>query len=374
MKRLNKKAILLGLTMFAPVTQICKAPKPGYDFDDTFESIEERISGMEGHLADLKDKKKQKELGKNVFQGGIDGFKDNFGKDAKDMFKDAGDFFTSKRFPDFMWANKRWMLGGAAVLGGGIVGVSIARHFGKKAIDMAAKRLNYMWKNPNLIEDTDCIPLLKFWEPSRNIGPLDEVEGTPELREELGNFAKLLKESRGTGRGSCAMFFGKPGTGKTFSAKRIARAAGMRYAIVKGNVIADCKNPIDELDKKIQWAKRLGILLVVDEADALICRGIDASDSKAHRILNHFISVSGDPEDRPNMILITNKPETIDPRFTADGGRIDTAIMFPDLDEAAIANILERSVKRWATLRKTPVSVDFAAAARGSAGDRKSVV
>lgn len=311
-------------------------------------------------LAELQTKRFFEGGGKELFKEALK----SAGTGTKAVVTDIGSFVTSKRFPQFINENRMPLLKVALGIGGVVVGVYAA----KKGIELGADKVRYIWKNPGLIEDCDVVPLVRFWEQRKDVGTLDEVEGAKNFKNELFDWVRTLKESRGTGRGSVAMLFGKPGTGKTFSAKRVARAAGLRYAVIKGNVIADCENPISELDKKIKWAKENKILLVVDEADALICRGIDASDSKAYRILNHFISITGDPDDRPNMVLITNKPELIDPRFTADGGRVDTAIMFPELSLDGISNILKRNIEKWALKKKVVVSVDFAKAAKGTPG------
>lgn len=310
---------------------------------------------------------------KGAFKGlqsaGGDSFKaenimNRIGAGTKAVVKDFGAFCTSERLPKFIAANRMPILWTVA----GVGTISVLVYGAKKGIKLGVDRARYLWRNPTLIEDTDVTPVLRPWVKPKFVGTLDEVQGQPEFKSKLHGWVRQLKESRGTGRGSCAMLFGQPGTGKTFCSKRVARAAGMRYVIIKGGVIADCENPIAELDKIIKWAKRLGILLIIDEADALICRGIDAGDSKAHRILNHFISVTGDPFDRPNMVLITNKPEVIDPRFTADGGRVDTAIMFPELDMKGIANILRDNIDKWARMKKVVVQVDFDRAARGTPG------
>ena len=65
------------------------------------------------------------------------------------------------------------------------------------------------------------------------------------------------------------------GTGKTMAAKRLARTAGMDYAIMSGGDVAPLgSGAVSQLHEMFDWAERSkrGLLLFVDEADAFLGR------------------------------------------------------------------------------------------------------
>ena len=70
-----------------------------------------------------------------------------------------------------------------------------------------------------------------------------------------------------------------PGTGKSMAAKRLARTAGMDYAIMSGGDVAPLgSGAVSQLHDMFDWAEgsRKGLLLFVDEADAFLGRRGDA--------------------------------------------------------------------------------------------------
>ena len=69
------------------------------------------------------------------------------------------------------------------------------------------------------------------------------------------------------------------GTGKSMAAKRLARTAGMDYAIMSGGDVAPLgSGAVSQLHDMFDWAEgsRKGLLLFVDEADAFLGRRGDS--------------------------------------------------------------------------------------------------
>ena len=66
-----------------------------------------------------------------------------------------------------------------------------------------------------------------------------------------------------------------PGTGKSMAAKRLARTAGLDYAIMSGGDVAPLGGKaVQQLHEMFDWAEssRRGLLLFIDEADAFLGR------------------------------------------------------------------------------------------------------
>lgn len=65
------------------------------------------------------------------------------------------------------------------------------------------------------------------------------------------------------------------GTGKSMAAKRLARTAGLDYAIMSGGDVAPLGGKaVQQLHEMFDWAEssRRGLLLFIDEADAFLGR------------------------------------------------------------------------------------------------------
>lgn len=65
------------------------------------------------------------------------------------------------------------------------------------------------------------------------------------------------------------------GTGKSMAAKRLARTAGLDYAIMSGGDVAPLGGKaVQQLHELFDWAERSrrGLLLFIDEADAFLGR------------------------------------------------------------------------------------------------------
>ena len=79
------------------------------------------------------------------------------------------------------------------------------------------------------------------------------------------------------------------GTGKSMAAKRLARTAGLDYAIMSGGDVAPLGGgAVQQLHEMFDWAERSrrGLLLFIDEADAFLGRrGASMSEARTHPLL-----------------------------------------------------------------------------------------
>ena len=136
------------------------------------------------------------------------------------------------------------------------------------------------------------------------------------------------------GRGLMALFSGPSGTGKTMSAQVIAAELGLDLfrialsAVVSKYVGETSKN----LERILSRAQRLDIVLLFDEADALLGKRTeikDAHDRFANTDTNYLLQALEDYQGI--VILSTNKKSNIDEGFIR---RIRYVVEFPRPDDA----------------------------------------
>mmetsp|Transcript_23215 Transcript_23215/g.78617 ORF Transcript_23215/g.78617 Transcript_23215/m.78617 type:complete len:579 (-) Transcript_23215:53-1789(-) len=112
-----------------------------------------------------------------------------------------------------------------------------------------------------------------------------------------------------------AVFYGPPGTGKSLTARRLATACGLDYAIMSGgNVIGLQEEAVPELRRIFNWARRVrkGLVLFVDEADAFLsARGAGGSPF-VQAAVSFFLAQTTSSSTRLLIILATNRARDLD--------------------------------------------------------------
>jgi ATPase family AAA domain-containing protein 3A/B len=154
---------------------------------------------------------------------------------------------------------------------------------------------------------------------------------------------------------------GPPGTGKSLAAKRLARTAGLDYAILSGGDVAPLgPAAVPALHSLFDWAERSprGLLLFVDEADAFLGRrGAASGQGEALRgALNATLFRTGDQSRDFCLVLATNRPSDLDPAVL---DRVDEALLFPLPGQTERRRILQLYLDRY---------ISHAADAEGEAG------
>jgi len=128
-----------------------------------------------------------------------------------------------------------------------------------------------------------------------------------------------------------ALLHGPPGTGKTMFAKKLARCAGMDYAIASGGDVAPLgRDAVTSLHKLFDWAHTSprGLLLLVDEAEAFVRSRSLAGDSMSEdsrNALNAFLYRTGSQNSDVLVLFASNAPELFDEAVL---DRIDDVIHF----------------------------------------------
>jgi len=177
-----------------------------------------------------------------------------------------------------------------------------------------------------------------------------------------------------SGKSLTALFWGKPGTGKSFAARIIANLLGKRLFAV--NLDQILSKWLGETEKNIRTiftaASSTGAVLLFDEADSLFGQRVNAESSqdRSNNMMTNLLLQEID-EYTGIVILTTNLKENIDEAFKR---RLLFEVEFPFPDEDLRAKI-------WTSLlpAQTPVAsdVNFAALAKRfemSGGDIKKVL
>ncbi|MDQ5890806.1 MAG: ATPase family protein [Candidatus Dependentiae bacterium] len=115
------------------------------------------------------------------------------------------------------------------------------------------------------------------------------------------------------------IFFGPPGTGKTMSAKAIARSVGADYMLINASAFEQLTpgQAVSELEATFRLARnnKKPVVVFFDEADAVMGRrGTGMETQTSRRVINTFLANVSDTHDKKIMfILATNLPGTLDP-------------------------------------------------------------
>ena len=147
--------------------------------------------------------------------------------------------------------------------------------------------------------------------------------------------ALLKKSGKSVKRG--VLFYGKPGTGKTFTAKYLSQhLKNVTVFLLSGEQLWLVK-------EAFQLARFLAPSLVIMEDVDLIAHTRDETLGQTilHQLLNELDGLTKQTECI--FLLTTNRPEVLEPALSLRPGRIDQAIQFPLPD----AECRERLIKQY---------------------------
>lgn len=173
---------------------------------------------------------------------------------------------------------------------------------------------------------------------------LDELTLAPDLAAQLKGLAARMTrieaiEAMGAKVPQGLLFMGPPGTGKTVTARALAKSTGWAFLSVAGNeLIADP----DRIDKVVREARDIRpTIIFIDEADDVLSDRQFARHTATitNRLLTAMDGAAGKASDVV-WIAATNHPDQIDPAALR-GGRFTVKLMFDVPDEATLATYIE---------------------------------
>lgn len=207
----------------------------------------------------------------------------------------------------------------------------------------------YLNKKPALVEESSyqgwaATKWNAMFSKSNHESIFDDIILHKKVKKQLMELAHTTKQSKKMGLPyRSILLHGKPGTGKTMFAKKLAHFANMDYAIVFGGRIS-AKN-IDELKEVFAWAKTSvrGVILFIDEAEAFLSNR-DGMSHENRQVLNTFLALTGEFSEDICVVLTSNRPQDLD---QAVYNRIDESIHMPLPDLACREALLNLYFKKF---------------------------
>jgi AAA+ superfamily predicted ATPase len=114
------------------------------------------------------------------------------------------------------------------------------------------------------------------------------------------------------------IFFGPPGTGKTMTAKALARSVGIDYMLINAAAFEQLTpgQAVNELEQTFRIVRnnKKPVLMFLDEADAILSRrGSSMQTQTSLRVINTILSNIPDTHSRTFMLVVaTNRPDDLD--------------------------------------------------------------
>ena len=190
-------------------------------------------------------------------------------------------------------------------------------------------------KNPmNLMIEEKEFPLAKDVKTR-----LDDVKGMEEIREEVENVIRMLKEpvkyhTAGAKLHRGILLHGRPGTGKTLLARAIAGESGVNFIYTSGSDFDEIfvgmgQKRVRQLFKKAR--ENAPCIIFIDEIDSLINKSRRMYEHSSNRAtINQMLSEMDGFKQTDNILVIgaTNHEDSLDPAAVRPG-RFDKKIHVP---------------------------------------------
>jgi transitional endoplasmic reticulum ATPase len=180
-----------------------------------------------------------------------------------------------------------------------------------------------------------------------NTKTLEQLILPEKLRQQLNTIATRMKDVEAVERlggtvPTGLLLFGQPGTGKTETARSLAKETDFAFLSTTGN---DLINDAKEIDRILKEARDIRpCIIFIDEADDILAnrKGSNVT-SVTNKLLTAMDGAGGKIKDIV-YIAATNHPDHIDPAALR-GGRFTEKLFFPLPDQIGLTTFIEQWIE-----------------------------
>eukprot|EP01095_Lingulamoeba_sp_RSL-Kostka_P000979 TRINITY_DN1130_c0_g1_i1.p1 TRINITY_DN1130_c0_g1~~TRINITY_DN1130_c0_g1_i1.p1 ORF type:complete len:589 (-),score=224.24 TRINITY_DN1130_c0_g1_i1:10-1776(-) len=222
-------------------------------------------------------------------------------------------------------------------------------YFFKIGSPIATRWLKNFFFKPSLISKSvkiNAFSKLKSLVTKNNKMP--EVILQPKLQERMDRIKEGTKNTAArNGFFGNILLYGKPGTGKSMFAEKLAVESNMNFAMMSGPSFDQfsATEAITEIKNLFQWANSSSkpMILFIDECDSFLEDRSTLSPDRV-RVLNEFIVQTGTENRKFMLCFETNRPEVLDPAVQS---RITSSIEFVAPEKPEIRRMLDQYINRY---------------------------
>lgn len=198
------------------------------------------------------------------------------------------------------------------------------------------------------ILEKECFGLIEFVEPNHDFSA---VGGMEEVKKDLMQIAKNIREGNTNRVPMGILFVGPMGTGKTFVCEAFAKSSGLTAIKMKNFRSKWVGATEGNLEKILSVVKAIGnILVIIDEGDRAFGNtdGGDGDGGTSSRVIARIKEFMSDTSNRGRVlfVLMTNRPDKLDIDIKR-AGRLDKKIpFFYAQDAEEVEPVLMAQLKR----------------------------
>lgn len=177
------------------------------------------------------------------------------------------------------------------------------------------------------IIERECYSLIEFVEPKHGF---DVVGGMEEVKKDLSQIARNIREGRKQRAPMGLLFTGPMGTGKTFVAEAFAKESGLTTIKFKNFRSKWVGATEGNLERILQVVQAIGqVLVVIDEADRAFGNQGEEDGGTSSRVIARIKEFMSDTANRGRVlfVLMSNRPDKVDIDLKR-AGRLDRKIPF----------------------------------------------
>lgn len=177
------------------------------------------------------------------------------------------------------------------------------------------------------IIERECYSLIEFVEPKHGF---EVVGGMDEVKKDLSQIAKNIREGRRNRVPMGLLFTGPMGTGKTFVAEAFAKESGLTAIKFKNFRSKWVGATEGNLERILQVVQAIGqVMVIIDECDRAFGNQGDEDGGTNSRVIARIKEFMSDTANRGRVlfVLMTNRPDKVDIDLKR-AGRLDRKIPF----------------------------------------------